>query len=528
MSEGVSERTALLQSRPSSVGSVGVDPTNWKPTNKLRFIQAVTWINVFLTGFDSTVAASIYTTIASEFGAANNAVWVSTSYLITSVSFQALYGRLSDIFGRRIAFLFGTIIFTIGTFLCSISKTMLFLNLSRAIAGLGGGGLMTMATVVLSDNVPFQRRGLYQAANNVWFGVGSALGASLGGVIAQAIGWRYVFLLQVPISLTAVLGGFFLIKDPEVMPLPRGASVDVLGATSLVLAVSSLLLALSMGGNEIDWSSSSSIGLVSSALAFFALFFWIESRAEAPILPSRMLIGSRLAFSNIMTNFFSGMSIYVFLFMVPLYFLGVFLEPTSIVGKRLMLPALGFPLGAIIAGITMSKYGQLNLLVRMGCIVLLVGSLLPLLFSLDHKQSEATYFFSLIPVQIGQGLINPSSLFTMLAAFSHAGTCKGKKGSLFPDSHELIMSWTPALTRYSLDQAVATSTVYLCRSLGNVAGVAIGSAALQNYLRIRLPTVLKDVPNADKVSVTQLHVTVCVKKKGKENSSHSARNWTGH
>jgi len=412
--EEASDREPLLSSSH-------IDSDHWKPSKKLRFIQAVTWINVFLTGFDSTVAASIYTTIASDFNAANQSVWVSTSYLITSVSFQALYGRLSDVYGRRAAFLFGTIVFTIGSLLCAISPTMISFILARAVAGIGGGGLMTMATVVLSDNVPFQRRGLYQAANNLMLGMGGAFGASMGGILGQLIGWRWVFLLQVPLSLAAVFGGALLVKDPAVMPLPRDASVDVLGAASLVAAVSSFLFALSMGGNEIDWSSYTSIALLASAFLFSILFAWVESQASAPILPARMLIGSRLAFSNVITNLFSGMSVYIFLFMTPLYFLVVLSEGTSTVGLRLIAPSMGFPLGAIIAGYVMSRYGKLNLLVQIGCVVLLLGSLLPLGFSLDHRQSEALYFFSLLPLQIGQGLIYPSSLFTMLAAFSHAG-----------------------------------------------------------------------------------------------------------
>ncbi|PWN88869.1 MFS general substrate transporter [Acaromyces ingoldii] len=462
----------------------------WKPTTRLRFLQSVTWINVFLTGFDSTVAASLYARIASDFGQANNAVWVSTSYLVTAVSFQALYGRLSDIYGRRAAFLFGTIVFSLGSLLCGLSTSMTTLFVSRAIAGLGGGGLMTMATVVLSDKVPFERRGLYQAANNLMYGLGSASGASLGGVLAYSVGWRAVFLLQVPLSLAAVIGGYVLVEN--VTPLPPGDSldqaqppppppkVDGLGAATLVLAVSTLLLGLSMGGNEIAWSSPASVAILLSALGLFALFFRVESRAPAPILPTRMLTG-RMALSNVATNFFSGMAVYSFLFMVPLFFVGARLEALDVVGARLFLPALGFPIGAFVAGYVMSTYGKLNLLVRTGCLVLVLGSILPLSFPVDGHPSELYYFFHLIPVQIGQGLINPSSLFTLIAAFPHA------------------------------DQAVATSTVYLTRNLGNVAGVALSSAILQNYLVVKLPVLLKHVPNKAEIIERIRHSTDAIR-----------------
>lgn len=470
---GATERTHLLDGTQSEhqphVLSSSEESEDWKPTLRLRFIQGVTWCNVFLTGFDSTVAASTYTTIASEFGAANNAVWVSTSYLITATAFQPLYGRLSDIFGRKRAFFFGTFTFTLGTLLCGTADSMLTLNLARALAGIGGGGLMTLSTIVLSDNVPFKHRGLYQSANNVMYGLGGACGASAGGIIAHAVGWRYAFLLQLPVAITAVIGGVFLIKDPIVSPLPPNAPVDVKGAVALVMTITTLLLGLSMGGNEIEWTSPLCLGFFVEALILFAVFLYIEAKEDAPILPRRMLQGT-LPISNILTNFFSGMSVYAFLFMVPLFFLGVLLESTDVVGTRLILPALGFPLGALFAGVTMSRYGYLNLLVQAGCIILFIGTLLPQGYA-DVHQSEIFYFFTLIPVNIGQGLINPSSLFTMLAAFTHA------------------------------DQAVSTSTVYLFRNIGNVAGVAFSSAILQNYLRVSLPKALEGASNSAQVSV---------------------------
>lgn len=392
------------------------------------------------------------------------------SYLITATAFQPLYGRLSDMFGRRKAFLLATSTFALGCLLCGLAQSMVVLNLSRALTGVGGGGLMTMATIVLSDGVPFHRRGLYQSANNLMYGLGSAAGASVGGIVAHAFGWRSAFLLQVPMAIAAVIGGWALVKDPGVRSLPADAPVDVAGSATLVGAITLLLLGLSMGGNELDWTSPITIALFIAALLLFGLFYRIETRAVAPILPSRMLKGT-LAVSNILTNFTSGMAVYGFLFMAPMYFLGVLLEPINVVGLRLIVPSLGFPIGAVIAGVVMSKYGHLSVLVKSGCAVLVVGLVIPwILFGETEPRTNIVYLFALLPANIGQGLINPSSLFTMLAAYPHD------------------------------DQAVATSTVYLCRSIGNVAGVALSSAILQSWLRTWLPEVLKGTQDADQVS----------------------------
>ena len=161
-----------------------------------------------MVGFDATVAAATYAIIGeahpicfhslpltnptgSEFKDANNAVWVSTAYLITSTAFAPLYGRFSDpdMFGRRSCFLFATVVFWLGSLACSLAPDMLSLNLARAFTGVGGGGLYSVATIILSDCVPFQHRGKYQSANNLMNGVGAALGASIGGTITERFNW---------------------------------------------------------------------------------------------------------------------------------------------------------------------------------------------------------------------------------------------------------------------------------------------------------------------------------------------------
>lgn len=191
----------------------------------------------------------------------------------------------------------------------------------RALTGIGGGGLMTMATIINSDIIPFQERGMYQACQNVLHGFGSICGASLGGLIADKIGWRWCFLCQVPVSIFAHLVGYAKIVNPETSKLQSTddeviahksiwEKIDISGAIVLVLGLSVQLAALSLGGNEYAWSDSRVVlALVVSAILLF-IFVLVELRCKAlAVMPMYMLKG-RLAVSSMVSNVGVGMAAY--------------------------------------------------------------------------------------------------------------------------------------------------------------------------------------------------------------------------
>ncbi|EDN06256.1 predicted protein [Histoplasma mississippiense (nom. inval.)] len=250
---------ANMESEPF-LASIPSSTTSWVAPKGFIWIEIAIFANVFLSGFDGTITASTYAVISSEFNAANNASWLTTSYLITSTVFQPLYGRFSDIFGRRACFFTSTITFMLGCLGCALAPNIVVLNLMRAVTGLGGGGLMTM------DMIPFKERGMYQAVQNVLHGFGSICGASIGGSIADTIGWRWCFLLQVPVSILAlVVGHLVVINQSHYQNVNREASkttlsaiwnrVDLSGSFLLIVGLSSQLVGLGLGGNELPWSS---------------------------------------------------------------------------------------------------------------------------------------------------------------------------------------------------------------------------------------------------------------------------------
>ncbi|KAK0386239.1 hypothetical protein NLU13_6076 [Sarocladium strictum] len=456
-----------------------IDEESWRPPPAFIAIQAAIMTNVFLYGFDSTITASTYAVISSEFDAANTASWLTTSYLVTSTAFQPLYGRVSDIFGRRPCFFIATSTFAVGCLGCALAGNVIVLNCMRALTGFGGGGLMTMATIVNSDMIPFRRRGMYQAMQNGIFGFGAIAGASLGGTIADQIGWRWCFLLQVPLSIAALIIGYRVVKNQAGNPNAEwGLSaawkrVDVVGALLLVVAVSIQLLGLSLGGNELPWGSPWVIAALVGSLVLFGVFIRVEATTSAiPIIPLRLLRG-RLPIATQLTNVCAGLAAYAFLFMVPLYFQVVLLESATKAGARLAIPSLATPIGGLISGVVMSRWGKLLPLVRTGALLMFIGN--GILASLAFKDSEWKYYVYIFPASLGQGIIYPAILFTSLASFEHA------------------------------DHAVSASTVYLIRSLGTVWGVSITSAIVQSTLSSKLPKALDGIPDKDHIIATIRH-----------------------
>ncbi|KAJ5698816.1 hypothetical protein N7462_000821, partial [Penicillium macrosclerotiorum] len=476
----------------------------WKPPPGFLVIQLAIMSNVFLGGFDGTITASTYAVISSEFNAANTASWLTTSYLITSTAFQPLYGRLSDILGRRTCFFTATVSFLIGCLGCAVARDVIFLNVMRALTGIGGGGLMTMATIINSDMIPFRQRGMYQVVQNVSYGFGAICGASFGGTIVDTIGWRWCFLMQVPVSLSALVLGYFVLKSPTKKESPtlqptRGIwqQIDLLGSLLLVLALSSQLVGLSLGGNELPWTNVWVILSLVSSIVLLGAFFAVEATTTAaPLIPLKMLKG-QLAVSTQIANVCVGMAAYAFLFTLPLLFQVILLDSPSKAGARLVIPSLATPLGGFISGVVMSRWGKLAQLVRTGAALMFFGNLLVTL--LRFNDSEWKYFAYTIPANLGQGIVYPGILFTFLAAFDHSGKVP------------LVVTGQRQSTDLGSDHAVSASTVYLIRSLGSVWGVAITSAIIQNTLNSGLGGALSGIPDKGKIidqirhSVSAIH-----------------------
>jgi MFS family permease len=428
--------------------------------SKTRFwlIFTCTMLQYFVATFDATLMASSHPLITSYFNASNSASWLSTAFLITSTSFQPLYGRVSDTIGRRKPYILAFILLGAGTAWCALAQSIGSFIAARALCGLGASGVLAMGAILTNDLVPIQIRGTYQAYINIFYGAGAACGAAFGGALCESIGWRWAFGIQVPYIVLIFIA--VCITTPDTLG-PRlaetsGRSImesmkafDNAGSLLLVIAVSTLVLGMNLGGNVLPWSSP----IVLAALAIAAMstiwLIYIETKADRPVMPLDLLSTSPRG-NLIYSNFFANVGYNTFLFNIPLFFQAVKLESASSSGFRIG-PAFVFSTTiAVTTGFIINATGRMKPLLTLGALLSLFGSVLLCFVRPDFNAWIATLF--LIPVSSGQGFNFPATSVAILSVSMQE------------------------------DQAVTTSSLSLFRSLGQVMGVAISSLILQNTL----------------------------------------------
>ncbi|VBB74016.1 Putative efflux permease [Podospora comata] len=240
--------------------------------------------------------ASSHPVITSHFHSANSASWLSTSFLLTQTSFQPLVGGLSDAIGRKIPYLILAAVFSLGTLWCAVAGSMLQFILARAVCGLGAGGMMTLGSIIMSDVVPIEIRPRYQSLLNVTFGVGSMMGAGLGGLMADCLGWRWEFGVQVPVLIICVgvsglviPGDLGLYGKQKVTIQQALREFDFWGAATLAGSVTGLVLGVGLGGNVLPWSHPVVVGSLMFSAVVFPVFLWVERWVRNPIMPLHLV-----------------------------------------------------------------------------------------------------------------------------------------------------------------------------------------------------------------------------------------------
>ncbi|KAA8902961.1 major facilitator superfamily transporter [Sphaerosporella brunnea] len=412
----------------------------------------------FVAAFDGTIMASTHTSITSSFNASELASWLSTSFLLTATSFQPLYGRISDVVGRKGPFVFSCFVFTAATLWCALAPDIMSFIAARAVCGFGAGGMVTMGAIVLSDLCPLEVRGTYQSINNLAWGVGGVLGAASGGALADYFGWRWSFGLQVPFGIFCMIVLYCTIPDRT----DPGASAstlwerfkdfDFMGSFFLTTSLTFLILAMNLGGNIFPWSDWRVILALVIGVVMFVLLLRVEMRTVSPVMPLRLLRSSRgLVVFN---NFLNNAMVNAVIFNLPLYFQGVRLESAAQAGGRLLIPALTSTFSGVATGLIITRLQRLDVTFYAGEILMLIGSVLLTLMPRDLPYWG--YFLFLVPCHLGNGFVMPSSLMSTLTMSTQA------------------------------DQAVATSTLIMWRSLGGVLGIASSSLIVQNFLAVFL------------------------------------------
>ncbi len=310
-------------------------------------------VAMFLSAMEGTIVATAMPTIIGDLGGFALFAWVFSLFLLAQVATIPVYGRLSDVIGRKRVFAIGVMIFLVGSLLCGASKSMGFLIISRVIQGVGAGAVLPVASTIVGDIYSLQERARVQGYISSAWALASVVGPTLGGLIVQTIGWSWIFWINIPIGLLALIG--LWVFHQEILTKKKHA-IDWLGSLTLVIGTSSLILALVQGGVVWAWNSPPSYLSFAGFAVFAALFIWRESRAKEPILPLDLMKRRSIAVANLIALVAGGITYGITSF-TPTFAQGVLGVSSIAAGLIIATLSIGWPVAATLSGPVIIRRG---------------------------------------------------------------------------------------------------------------------------------------------------------------------------
>lgn len=402
---------------------------------------------VFLSALDQTIVAVSMPAISAQFKDVDLLAWVISAYMVALTVAVPIYGKLGDLYGRRKLMLFGLGTFTLASLFCGFAQSMEQLILARILQGIGAGGMVSLSQAIIADIVPPRERGRYQGYFSSMYAAASVAGPVLGGLMTEYLSWRWVFLINLPLGIAALL---IARRTLVGLPVPqRKPVIDYLGTVLMIIGLTALLLGITEVGQGHGLGDRTVQLLLGLAILTLALFVWHERRAAEPLLPMH-LFTNRSAVLCWCTVFFTSFQAISLIVLMPLRYQTVTGGGSDSAALHLLPLAIGMPMGAYFAGRRTALTGRYKPLILSGALLMPVAILAMAFTPAD----------SLVPM----------SLFMVLTGIA--------TGMQFPTS--LVGTQNSVAVR---DMGVATSTTNLFRSLGGAVGVAIMSALLLAMLQ---------------------------------------------
>jgi EmrB/QacA subfamily drug resistance transporter len=411
---------------------------------------------MLLAALDQTIVSTALPTIVGELGGQERLAWVVTAYLLSSTVSTPLWGKISDLYGRKRLYQIAIIVFVVGSMLIGVSQNLTMLVAFRAVQGLGAGGLMALSQAIIGDIVSPRERGRYQGYMGSVFAFSSVVGPVLGGFFVDNLSWRWCFYINLPVGIVA------LVVTSAVLRVDfrrTHHAIDYAGAALLVAAVSPLLLLLEWGGREHEWGSPTIVSLGAFGLLMLGLFIAQERRAVEPILPLRLFRNDVFTVSSL-ASLVVGLAMFGAIIFLPQY-LQIVRGKSPTTSGLYMLPLMaGMMVTMIGTGRLIARTGRYRRYPIIGMVVLPLG--LWMLSMLESDSSLVQMGLSMFVVGVGIGLVMQVLVLATQNAVEHQ------------------------------DLGVATSAVTFFRSMGGAVGVAVFGAIMSNRLEFHIRRLLPE------------------------------------
>ncbi|MCH5584147.1 MFS transporter [Shimazuella sp. AN120528] len=406
-------------------------------------------ITMFMISIESTIVATAVPEIVAELGNFSAYSWVFSAFLLMQSVTTPIYGKLSDLFGRKPVFLIGTAIFLVGSLLCGLATSMGLLIFYRFIQGIGAGAVMPIATTLVGDLYSLEERSKIQGyLSSVW-GISSVVGPLAGGLIVQYVSWAWVFWVNIPLGIASLIGIQLYLHEKVEKKKP---SIDYLGASLFSISISALMLILIEGGSNWGWISKPTISLFFVFAITLIFFLWWETRATSPMMPLSLWKNKLIAVANVST-LLAGASMIGLASFLPTYVQGIMGSSALVAGFALTAMSVGWPIAASATAKLFSRIG-FRYTAILGGIFLILGSL---------------FFITLDP--------NKGPIWAGIGSFV-IGVGMGFATSTFTISIQSSVGWEM--------RGVATASSMFMRSVGTTLGTAILGGVLnlqlKNYL----------------------------------------------
>ena len=379
---------------------------------KRPFVLVAVMLAMFMGAVEATIIATAMPSITSDLGGFSRYSWVFSAYLLMSTITVLIYGKLADLFGRKIIFFIGVTLFLIGSFLCGFATSMEQLIVYRLIQGLGAGAVQPIATIIIGDIYQGDERAKIQGyLASVW-GISAVSGPAIGGILVETVGWEFVFWVNIPLGLIAMLGIVLFLHEPVSSKKPV---VDYKGALLMTVILSSLLFWLVEGGQSFPWISLVSFSLLGVVMIGCIIFLKVERKAMEPFMPIVIWKNKIILFANLI-SFSTGVILIGLSSYLPMYVTGVMEQKAIVAGFTLTAVSIGWPLASTAAGRLLPKYGA-SKLSFIGTIFLMFGTFsFIFIYPLLHPIIIAVCSFC---IGIGMGLTSTSFIVTIQEAVTH-------------------------------------------------------------------------------------------------------------